>query len=125
VGVRERDRNACGRGVAVALDAVDDAVGREAEALADRPKDPAVGLVVDEQVDLRQRDPGAGRDLQGDLAQASDGGAKSRASVHADFSLGVRGEDMRRPGRVGPEEHRADGPGASSANDRCPGAVAE
>ena len=44
-------------------DRVDDAVGVEAEPLADGGKDPAVGLVVDEQVDVVEPDPGLVADL--------------------------------------------------------------
>ena len=50
--VRERDRERARRRVAVALDAVDHALGVDLEPLADRGEDAGVGLVVDEQADV-------------------------------------------------------------------------
>src|SRR5690242_15544048 len=52
LGRRERDRERRGRRVPERLDAIDDTIGRKAEALADRPGDPRVRLVIGEQVDV-------------------------------------------------------------------------
>ena len=52
LGHRQRDRQRRGRRVGEPVDVVDDAIGRESEALADRADDPRVGLVVDEQLDV-------------------------------------------------------------------------
>jgi hypothetical protein len=50
--VRERERERRGRRVPVLGDAVDDAIGRQAQPLTDRGQNPPVRLVVDEQVDV-------------------------------------------------------------------------
>ncbi len=58
------------------------------EPLAERPRDACVGLVIDEQVDLGQRQSGAGDRLERHVAHPRDRVAKDLRPVHPDQPLG-------------------------------------
>ena len=92
--VRKRERQRRRRRVAVLRDAVDDAVGGQVESLADGAEDPAVGLVVDEQVDVVQARAGRADRLHGGQRKPGDRLAEGLVAAHADRPLGARDDDV-------------------------------
>ena len=86
--------------VAVAVDAVDHAGLVQLELLRHRAQDPDVGLVVDEQVDLAERESGAVHGVERGLGHVVDGRLEGVVALHAD-DLAPRGRRVSkvRPGR--------------------------
>ena len=120
---RQRGR----RGVAKVLDAVHDALGRELKLFRERAQNPAVGLVVDEQVDVLEREPGSLDRCQRRLAHPRHRVAVDLGPVHPQLAVGVGDLDRGRAGAVGAEHDRADRAelsGCGTEHDRA-GAVAE
>src|SRR3954452_11535948 len=80
----ERDRDRGGRGVAVVLDAVHHALGRQPEPVAHRVQDAAVGLVVDEQIDVVELHARARECLERDLGHPLDGVHEGLVALHGE-----------------------------------------
>ena len=119
----ERQWQGRGRRVAELGDAVDDAIARKRQPLADRAEDPAVRLVIDEQIDLIERHLGRRRRLLGRLRQprhrllerlVPEHLDRRRLARHADRAgtVAVRAEhDRPDPARLaGRDQHDRTGP---------------
>ena len=93
----------------VSPDVVGDALGRELELLGDGAQDAAVGLVVDEEVDVVERRRRArASDLLRRLDEDLDGLVEGRVAVHVEQPLVVVGGDRVAHPAVGLEQDRAD-----------------
>ena len=118
----QRDGERRRRGVAEHLDAIDDALGVEAELLAQRPGDPRVGLVVDEQVDVLEAQARERDRFERRLAHARDRVTEHLVPVHLDLPRRQGGEQRARVRSVRAEDDRPDGalPGLGDAeHDRA------
>ncbi len=104
----ERQRQRRRRRVPVVADAVDDAFRIQPEPFTDGGEDAAVGLVIDEQVDLPERDPGGGGRLLGRHRQAIDGLLVGLVAAHPDPVSVTRYADGARNVCLGAEHHRSD-----------------
>src|SRR5262245_57714268 len=88
--VGERQRNRCGRGVAVAVERKHDLFGRKAELASDAVDDPLVGLMRHEPVDVVRLEAGL---LEGSLNRfryRADRKTEDLAAVHAQMADGLR-----------------------------------
>ena len=83
----------------------------ELEALGHRTHDPAVGLVVDEEVDVVEAQLGGFHRLPGDLHEPRHGHAKGLVTLHVHETGGTAHVDQVGRGAVGAEHHRTDAAG--------------
>ncbi len=126
LGLGEGQRQRRRRGVAELRDAVDDTLGGQPEALADGGGDPGVCLVVDEQVDVRERLAGELERLQRDRAERVDGGPEGVLAAHPDDPLGLAEDDAVRLTFVAAQDDRVDRAGGGPGPDHGgAGAVGE
>ena len=114
------------RGVAERRDRVDDPLGVELEALGERREDPRVGLVVDEEVDVGERDGRGVARLARRLREAADRLLEGLVPVHREQLRLAVGDDQPGVRAVRAEHDRAERAGGAGASATIgAGAVAE
>ncbi len=125
LGLGERQRDRRRRGVAELGDRVDHPLRHEPEPFADRAQDPRVGLVVDEEVDVVERQPRQGDRLGGRGGHQVDGVAEGLVALHLDHQLVAVDLDQVGLGAVGAQDDRADPALQGAAHEDGAGAVGE